>query len=188
MVYSGTNEGRKGIIQLSIKISGKSIVHEIAYILTTGGSASASELVINCLDPYINVVQIGTTTAGKYQASITLYDSENFGREGANPNHTYAMQPLVLKSLNAQGVTDYDNGLSPDITLSEDIGNLGMLGDENEPLLKAAIDDITAANRLPYFNQEIELVGDSNDFQRFGKEMYVDKVLPVQNIPLQNQE
>ena len=71
------------------------------YILTTGSSASASELVINSLDPYINVIQIGTTTTGKYQASITVYDSDNLGREGANPNHTYAMQPLVLKSLNA---------------------------------------------------------------------------------------
>ena len=32
------------------------------YILTTRSSASASELIINCLKPYINVVQIGTTT------------------------------------------------------------------------------------------------------------------------------
>jgi len=35
------------------------------YILTTKGTASASELVINCLKPYINVVQIGDVTIGK---------------------------------------------------------------------------------------------------------------------------
>ncbi len=35
------------------------------YILTTGGTASASELVINGLKPYIEVIQIGTTTIGK---------------------------------------------------------------------------------------------------------------------------
>ena len=42
------------------------------FILTTRSSASASELIINCLDPYIDVIQIGTTTYGKYQASGLL--------------------------------------------------------------------------------------------------------------------
>jgi len=61
------------------------------YILTTGRSASASELVINSLIPYIDVIQIGTTTTGKYQASRIVYDSSNFSRQGANPGHTYAV-------------------------------------------------------------------------------------------------
>lgn len=149
------------------------------YILTTGSSASASELVINCLNPYIDVIQIGTTTTGKYQASVTLYDSANFGREGANPNHTYAMQPLVLKSLNAVGFTDYDDGLDPDITLEEDISNLGVLGNVNEPLLEAALNDIMGAGRSNINQIEpVELLGDSNDFVPFGKEMYVDKIIP----------
>jgi C-terminal processing protease CtpA/Prc len=151
------------------------------YILTTGSSASASELVINSLDPYINVVQIGTTTTGKYQASVTIYDSDNLGKEGANPNHTYAMQPLVLKSLNSVGNTDYDNGLDPDITLAEDYGNLGILGDANEPLLAAALANILGGGRFSYPNIEpAKLVGDSNDFTPFGKEMYIDKKLPAE--------
>lgn len=149
------------------------------YILTTKSSASASELVINSLDPYINVVHIGTTTTGKYQASITLYDSDGFGREGVNPNHTYAMQPLVLKSINAAGNTDYDDGLFPDITLAEDIGNLGVLGDVNEPLFAVAIADILGSGRISYpILQDIKLVGDSNDFTLFTKDMYIDKKLP----------
>ena len=74
------------------------------YVVTTGRSASASELVINGLNPYIDVVQIGTATTGKFQASVTLYDSPNFGKSGANPGHKYAMQPLVLKSLNSVGL------------------------------------------------------------------------------------
>ena len=104
-------------------------------MLTTRNSASASELMINSLKPYIAVIQIGTATGGKYQASITIYDSPNFRRENVNPNHTYALQPLVFKSANKDGVSDYDNGLEPSVTLSEDIGNLGILGDVNEPLL-----------------------------------------------------
>jgi len=119
------------------------------YVITTGRSASASELVINGLNPYIDVVQIGTATTGKFQASITLYDSANFGKTGANPGHKYAMQPLVLKSLNSVGFTDYFNGFSPDATmeLSEDFGNLGSLGNETEPLLALAIADITGSGR-----------------------------------------
>jgi C-terminal processing protease CtpA/Prc len=35
------------------------------YILTTKSSASASELVINGLKPYMDVVQIGDVTTGK---------------------------------------------------------------------------------------------------------------------------
>ncbi|MEM9679698.1 MAG: S41 family peptidase, partial [Bacteroidota bacterium] len=72
------------------------------YILTTNRrTASASELVINSLASYINVVQIGENTVGKTQASITVYDSPTLGFEDVNPNHTYALQPLVANSSNA---------------------------------------------------------------------------------------
>lgn len=150
------------------------------YVLTTSGSASASEGVINSLDPYIDVVQIGTTTSGKYQASITVYDSPNLGRDGANPNHTYAMQPLVLKSLNAVGRTDYFDGIDPDIEFPEAVSNLGILGDLNEPLLKRAIEEIEAS-RSPVSQPQgliTNIIGDKNDLIPFGKEMYIEKELP----------
>ncbi len=114
------------------------------YVLTTGRSASASELVINGLNPYINVVQVGGTTTGKFQASFLLYDAPapNFSRSQANPGHTYAMLPLVFKTINSAGFTDYVDGLEPDIEYLEDYSNLGILGDENEPLLATALNDI----------------------------------------------
>ncbi len=148
------------------------------YVLTTKASASASELIINGLDPYINVIQVGKTTTGKYQASVTLYDSPNFGRQNANPNHTYAIQPLVFKSLNANDVTDYFNGLSPDIEIAENYGNLGVLGNPSEPLLAAAIGHIEGTGRLNYTSDGLEEVKDSNDLIPFAKEMYSDKPLP----------
>lgn len=153
------------------------------YILTTGSSASASELVINSLNPYIDVVHIGTTTAGKYQASITVYDSENLRREGANPNHTYAMQPLVLKSLNAVGNTDYSDGLVPTLNLPEVIGSLGILGNASEPLLEAALTHISGSGRLAStFIEQVTLVGDSKDLVPHTKEMHIDKELPAEVI------
>lgn len=114
------------------------------YVLTTSRTASASELVINTLNPYINVVQIGDDTTGKFQASILLYDAPapNFSRSLANPGHKYAMLPLVFKTANSVGFTDYINGLVPDISIRENYSNLGQLGEPGEPLLDIAIADI----------------------------------------------
>lgn len=157
------------------------------YILATKSSASASELVINSLDPYINVIHIGENTYGKYQASTTLYDSPNFGREGANPNHTYAMQPLIFKSLNKVGNTDYFNGLTPDIQLSESYLNLGVIGNVNEKLLAAALASISnATGKLANIKAEstpyLKSIKNSNSFKLLKEDMYIDKKLPPEFI------
>ncbi|UOB18217.1 S41 family peptidase [Abyssalbus ytuae] len=148
------------------------------YILTTEGSASASELVINCLEPYIDIVHIGETTTGKYTASVTLYDSENFDRDNANPNHTYALQPLVLKSANANGKTDYYDGLTPDISIDEEITNMGILGETDEPYLAEAIYQITGISSKSVSKKKKLLnfkgIADVKDFSPIGKEMYID--------------
>ena len=44
------------------------------FVLTSARTASASELLINGLDPYIDVIHIGDFTVGKNQGSITVYD------------------------------------------------------------------------------------------------------------------
>jgi carboxyl-terminal processing protease len=118
------------------------------YVLTSSRTASASELVINCLAPYINVFQIGDKTTGKNVGSITLYDSPNFSSTNRNPNHKYAMQPLVLKTANKNGFSSYENGLVPNLQLLEDLGNLNQLGNVNEPLLAAALLNISNGGRM----------------------------------------
>ncbi len=135
------------------------------YVLTSGRTASASELVINGLKPYIDVVQIGLPTRGKYQASFLLYDAPapSFSRNQANTGHRYAMLPLVFKTLNAAGVTDYANGLTPDIELSEDFSNLGQLGQTDEPLLARAISEILG-QPLP-FDQPPSRAGQWHELQ-----------------------
>ncbi|WP_300436440.1 S41 family peptidase [Christiangramia sp.] len=149
------------------------------YVLTSGSSASASELVINALNPYINVIQVGDRTVGKFQASVTLYDSEDFGKAGASSNHTYAMQPLVYKSINSVGVSDYVDGLEPDISYVENLNDFGVLGESNEPLLEKAINDIlgrsqtnkSAIQRLD-FNQLGESGMNNIEYQR----MYINEL------------
>lgn len=161
------------------------------YVITTSSTASASELVINSLSPYIDVIQIGTNTTGKFQGSITLYDSEDFGRQGTNPNHTYAMQPLVVTLANRDGVGEFFNGLPPDIEQREFIDDLGVLGEPDEPLLNLALNQITGgavpgrANKfdLKTPSYQWNLFKDSNDFKPLGKEMYLSPTrLPLKKL------
>ncbi|MCX7550200.1 S41 family peptidase [Xanthomarina sp. F2636L] len=145
------------------------------YVLTSKSTASASELVINCLNPYIEVVQIGTSTTGKYQASITLYDSPDFRGININPIHTYAMQPLVLKTANSIGNTDYNDGLYPTIQAKERYGNLGVLGDPDETLLSLALQQIMDGGRMSMQPlNSTEVIGDSKDFTLTKNRMYID--------------
>ena len=117
---------------------------ERVYVITSGRTASASELIINGLDPYIEVIQVGDVTVGKNEASVTLYDSPSFRfeDEALNPNHTWAMQPLISRNENSVGFSDYTSGLVPEVFLKEDRKNLGMLGDISEPLLAKALSQI----------------------------------------------
>ena len=123
------------------------------YIITSGSTASASELLMNALSAYIDVNIVGTTTVGKQVGSITLYDSDNLRKTGANFNtdHNYALQPLVLEITNKNNV-NFPNGITPGtdlpgIILAEDFDNLGTLGDTNEPLLNRTIQYIITGSK-----------------------------------------
>ena len=153
------------------------------YILAQNTSASASELVINALDPYLEVIHIGNNTRGKNEFSITLYDNPdcaflppNSNCNGAiNPNHTWAMQPIVGINENANGFSDYTNGLIPDIILDEDLSNLGVLGQQDEPLLARAIQHLTGNGRIGNTAiHTIEILDYSNSHKPTGTNMYLE--------------
>ena len=161
------------------------------YVLTTDNTASASELIINGLDPYINVVKIGTTTYGKNVGSVTLYDSVNFGRENANPNHTYALQPIAILSVNSIGASDYFNGFTPDYSITyqtssgtiyegENLLDMGILGDVQEPFLAKALALITGTSRVSgtkssqNFGIDFEKISDSRAFNPTRNNMYTE--------------
>ena len=144
------------------------------YILSSRSTASASELVINSLNPYIDVIHIGETTYGKYQGSMTLYDSENFSIENINPTHNYALQPLVFKILNVVGNTDYYNGLQPDYLLQEFPANMGEIGDESEPLINFTLDLINSKEITPRRFPNVNFFDDNLRFEILNKEMYID--------------
>ena len=147
------------------------------YIIVTGSSASASELVINGLNPYINVNLIGTKTHGKYVGSVTLYDSDSYRRDdkSLNQNHHYAMQPIVFETLNKNGENN-KIGFIPENYLAEDFTNLGEIGSPTEPLFQLAISKILGLKRKENQNNKLNLkvVSDSNLDNPIYNNMYVN--------------
>jgi carboxyl-terminal processing protease len=150
------------------------------YVLTSDNTASASELLINGLKPYLQIFNVGINTAGKYVGSITIKDWDANGN--VNPDNKWAMQPIVVKIANANDVSDYVNGLIPDYIAEEDIAKLLPFGDENETLLRVALNEIKGlplAGKKSLKSEELGLrkVFDSQDLRPFSKQMYVNKVI-----------
>ncbi len=179
--YFNDNDPEQLINRFSNSIGGNAINSlnlTKVYILTSKSTASSSELVINGLKPYIEVVQIGDVTVGKNVGSVTLYDSPSFGKQGRSNRHKYAMQPICFKIVNSAGFGEYQNGISPPTPQPENLGDLGILGEPTEPLLSMAISQITSVGRrrMQQPDKTFEPFKDRKSMQRFGTEMYIDKV------------
>jgi len=148
------------------------------YIIVSDNTASASELLINGLRPYMNVVVVGINTVGKYTGSFTIKDWDENGV--VNPNHKFAMQPIVVKYANVDGVTDFVDGLSPTFKAEEDIANLLPFGDPNEKLLSVCLADIkgipVTGMALKSAKIGLRKVADSHDFKPFAHEMYINPI------------
>jgi carboxyl-terminal processing protease len=126
---------------------GATLKNNRVYILTTRRTASASELIINGLKPYMDVYLVGDLTVGKNVGSIAIEDKEN-------PENKYGLLPIVVKIFNKDDKSDYDNGFKPDIQANEISQPFFYpLGDTNDLLLKLAINHILGKN-----NERLELV------------------------------
>lgn len=129
------------------------------YVLTTDRTASASELIINGLRPYMTVNTIGTTTYGKNVGSITITDDTG--------KINWGMQPIVFRSYNSLGQSDYSAGFTPTVEVEEPI-TLYPLGDVRDALLNEALYQIagtaasgrhaatTVRNPLPVLGSSIQ--------------------------------
>lgn len=117
------------------------------YVLTSGETASASEMLINCLKPYMNVVLIGSLTEGKNVGSVSFTNEELM----------ITMNPIVCKIYNSMGASDYENGFQADIPIDEN-SNLSRFlpfGNPDELMLNTALglingttESTQGANRL----------------------------------------
>ena len=117
------------------------------YVLVNFQTASASELTVQCLKKYVNVVTIGYDTVGKFVGSITLYDSptqDYTSYTNRNTKHNWQLQPITFSYYNK------DKEVNPEfITPNYEINpysifnNLTAFGDVRDPFLKKALELIT---------------------------------------------
>ena len=107
------------------------------FVLVGPGTASASELIINGLMPYMDVVIIGATTVGKNVGSIPIQEEDN-------PDNNYGLLPIVFRVANSQGQSSYAQGFipGPGYTVDDLQFPMRALGDVEEPLLAAALGEI----------------------------------------------
>ena len=94
-------------------------------VITTRASASASELVINALRPFVQVVIVGDTTYGK-----------PVGQYGYNFCDR-VLYPVAFTLRNANGEGDFFGGLGPDCPAADDLTR--AFGDPAEASLAQAI-------------------------------------------------
>lgn len=111
------------------------------FILTGNHTASASELIINGLKPYMQVTILGNTTVGKNVASISIYEENN-------PKNKWGMQPIIAKMFNKNDESDFTAGFSPDIKNLDTKYPKKDLGDIEENMLNEALQNITGYTGL----------------------------------------
>ncbi|MFK8080552.1 MAG: S41 family peptidase [Granulosicoccus sp.] len=106
------------------------------FVLQSGNTCSASELVVNGLRPFMDVITVGSTSCGKPYAT--------------SPNTACGkvVNALEIDLLNAEGVGDYFNGISADCPATENVRQ--PLGTLSEPLLATALGYINmgSCNRI----------------------------------------
>ncbi|WP_281234035.1 S41 family peptidase [Flavobacterium gelatinilyticum] len=108
------------------------------YILCGGRTASASELIINNLSPYMPVITIGEKTFGKDVASFPVEDNRIPDKRG------WILYPAIYKLFNAKSEGNYSDGINPEVSVTE-IQNpeIFPLGSTSETLLNTALNAIT---------------------------------------------
>ena len=110
------------------------------FVLTTKGTASASEAVINALRGYgVPVIIIGEETNGK-----------NVGMEALTFNsggYTYELAPITFQNYNAKKETVPSEGFSVDYEVSDWNDGYVDFGDLDEPMFKKAYELIMGSSR-----------------------------------------
>lgn len=117
------------------------------YVLVNFQTASASELTVQCLKKYVNVVTIGYDTVGKFVGSITLYDSpaqDYTSYTNRNTKHNWQLQPITFSYYNKDKEVNPEF-ITPDYEINpySIFNNLTAFGDVRDPFLKKALELIT---------------------------------------------
>ncbi len=126
---------------LRIDVSDANLGIDKLYVIVTGGTASASEGLIVGLRPYMDVVLVGQQTYGKYCAGILLAPKDFY-----NSKYDYSlikdwgMYVMISKFADRDGRNEsIPDGIPVDVRIDDDPFDGCQLGDENETMLRAAL-------------------------------------------------
>jgi len=113
------------------------------FLLTGETSASATEVLINNLKPYIQVVHIGEKTFGKNIATTLIRHSTFTGQQ------SLTIIPEVFSIYNSNNLGDYIEGIIPHKSIKE-FSQLPLLETHSvdDPLTSAALFDIYGTNKV----------------------------------------
>ena len=100
-------------------------------VITTSSTASASELVISGLKPYMNMKLIGSTTHGKPVGMNIEGDTKL----------NIAVAPISFRNVNSQGYSDYFDGIPVDFAIKDNVTQ--DWGDQSDACLTAALNYIS---------------------------------------------
>ncbi len=115
------------------------------YVLTGSNTASAAEMLINGLKPYVDIIQVGDKTFGKDMASTTIVTPEDIrGSERA-----WHLIPMIYKIYNKVGQGDYSDGIAPS-KVTDEFAFLPLvpIGDSRDPLIQEVLQTINVKNIL----------------------------------------
>jgi C-terminal processing protease CtpA/Prc len=101
------------------------------FVLTAGNTASASELVINNLKPFMEVILIGENTYGKNVGSRSYTDNR----------WKFGLQPIIFLINNSNGESNYGtkSGFTPTYILKDNVLPYRALGNPSETYLNKAL-------------------------------------------------
>jgi len=114
------------------------------YFIVSKKTASASELLINCLKPYMDVKLIGTRTTERPADPV-----KTFGKPiGFFPVKikSYSLYLSLFQNLNANNEGNYFNGMSTNITADDDVET--DFGNIEEKGLRSALDDMAYSPKV----------------------------------------
>lgn len=109
------------------------------YIITGTRTASASESMINCLSPYMEVQTVGGQTYGKPNGMYVFL----YPQKAKEKDIDYAFLPICFYCMNSEGKADYDNGITPKNKRYDDLYH-DFSGEED--LIKACLEHIATGS------------------------------------------
>jgi len=135
--FSATSDG----VKYEADVTKANLSVDKLYVICSGSTASASEGLVVGLGPYVEQVLVGEQTSGKYCAGYLLAPEDFYNaRYDYSLIKDWGMYVMVSKFADRDGRNAAEpDGLVPDIETYDNPLDGCQLGDENETMLKVAL-------------------------------------------------